>query len=58
MPGESVCQTCGWHDRELEQTGHCLNCDHRFPAFQAIEEELVGYDAQRLDALALVPQLG
>jgi hypothetical protein len=58
MPGESLCQACGWHDRELEQTGHCLNCDHRFPAFQAIEEELVGYDAQRLDALALLPQLG
>ena len=58
MPGENICQVCGWHDRELEQTGHCLNCDHRFPAFQAIEEELVGYDAQRLDVLALLPKLG
>lgn len=58
MPGENECGACGWTDRDLEQTGHCLNCDHRFPAHQAIEHELVGYDAQRLDVLALAADLG
>lgn len=58
MPGDNQCRSCGWTDRDLTQTGHCLNCDRRFPAHQAIEQELVGYDAQRLDVLALTANLG
>lgn len=58
MPDDHECNSCGWTDRDLEQTGHCLNCDRRFPAHQAIEQELVGYDAQRLDVLALTANLG
>lgn len=58
MPGDHACRPCGWTDRDLVQTGHCLNCDRRFPAHQAIEQELVGYDAQRLDVLALTADLG
>lgn len=54
MPGEFTCRGCGWKDQNLEQTGHCLNCETRFAAHQAAEEELVGYDAQRLDPLALL----
>ena len=54
MPGEFTCRGCGWKDQDLEQTGHCLNCETRFAAHQAAEEELVGYDAQRLDPLALL----
>lgn len=54
-PAEYTCLDCGWKDYELEQTGHCLNCELRFPIHKAVEQELVGYDADRLDALALVP---
>lgn len=54
MPGEFRCRSCGWRDQDLEQTGHCLNCETRFAAHQAAEEELVGYDAERLDPLALL----
>lgn len=57
MPGEFTCRGCGWKDQDLEQTGHCLNCETRFAAHQAAEEELVGYDAQRLDPLALLQNL-
>ena len=58
MPGDNQCRSFGSTDRDLTQTGHCLNCDRRFPAHQAIEQELVGYDAQRLDVLALTADLG
>jgi rubredoxin len=54
MPGEFTCRSCGWKDQDLEQTGHCLNCETRFAAHQAAEEELVGYDVERLDPLALL----
>ena len=57
-PGTHHCQTCGWKSHELEQTGHCLRCETRFPFHQAVEQEMVGYDADRLDALALVAHLG
>jgi hypothetical protein len=36
MPGENECDVCGWSDRDLEQTGHCLNCDSRFAAHKAV----------------------
>ena len=57
-PGEFHCQCCGWRDRDLEQTGHCLNCEHRFPIHQSVEQELIGYDVERLDPLALIADLG
>lgn len=56
-PAEHICLDCGWKDYELEQTGHCLNCELRFPIHKAVEQELVGYDAERLDVLALVSEL-
>jgi len=56
-PAQYTCLDCGWNDYELEQTGHCLNCELRFPIHKAVEQELVGYDAERLDALALVTEL-
>lgn len=56
-PGEHTCLDCGTKDREATQIGHCLSCDTRFPLHQAVEQELLGYDADQLDALALVPEL-
>ncbi len=58
MPGENECDVCGWSDRELEQTGHCLNCDSRFAAHKAVEQELVGYHVERLASLAELADLG
>ena len=46
-PGLNHCRCCGWTAHELEQTGHCLNCDTRFPFHQAVEQEMVGYDVNR-----------
>ncbi len=56
-PAEHTCLDCGWKDFELEQTGHCLNCESRFPIHKAVEQELVGYYAEQLDSLALVSGL-
>ena len=58
MPGDNECDVCGWTDRELEQTGHCLNCDSRFAAHKAVEQELVGYHVERLASLADIADLG
>lgn len=58
MPGDNECDVCGWSDRELEQTGHCLNCDSRFAAHKAAEQELVGYHVERLASLADIADLG
>lgn len=58
MPGDNECDVCGWSDRELEQTGHCLNCDSRFAAHKAVEQELVGYHVERLASLADIADLG
>ena len=56
-PAQYTCLDCGWIDYELEQTGHCLHCESRFPLHRAVEQELVGYDVERLDALALISEL-
>lgn len=56
-PAQHHCQSCGWKANELEQTGHCIHCDFRFPIHQAIEQDMVGYDADRLDSLALFSNL-
>jgi hypothetical protein len=51
--GEFSCGECHWAGTELEQVAQCLRCGLRFPGFQAVEEELRGYHAQRLVPLAL-----
>jgi hypothetical protein len=54
LQGPYHCLACQWTDTELEQVAHCLSCGFRFPGHQAFEQELVGYDANRLDVLALL----
>ncbi|MBI1337545.1 MAG: hypothetical protein GC164_11345 [Phycisphaera sp.] len=49
------CLACRWSDYEPTRVGHCLRCSLRFAGHEAVERELVGYDAQRLDVLALLP---
>ncbi len=54
VQGPYHCLACKWTDTELEEIGHCLRCGFRFPSHQAYEHEIVGYDANRLDVLALL----
>lgn len=53
LPGEHRCATCHWTGDERVQVAHCLGCQLRFPSDQAVEIDLKGYHADRLDALAL-----
>lgn len=48
------CTDCGYHGSDVEQVGTCLHCNVRFPFHMAIEEEVMGYDVDRLDILALL----
>ena len=54
LDGPYRCLDCDWSDVELESVGQCLKCGHRFPGHQALEKELLGYHANRLDPLALI----
>lgn len=43
LDGPWRCSDCDWSPAELEIVGHCLKCGFRFPAQQAIVEDLVGF---------------
>lgn len=43
------CSACGWAGMELETFGHCRRCWSDFPSYRAIQREVPGYVAQRLD---------
>lgn len=53
LPGEHRCGACHWTGDERVQVAQCLGCQLRFPSDQAVEIDLKGYHADRLDALAL-----
>jgi Thaumarchaeal output domain 1 len=48
------CADCNYSGSEVEQVGTCLHCNIRFPMSLAIEEEVMGYDVDRLDVVALL----
>jgi DNA-binding response OmpR family regulator len=52
LVGPYRCFDCDWSAAELEHVAHCLRCDYRFPAHQAFVQDLIGYHARRVDALA------
>ena len=54
LTGPYHCLDCDWSDVELEHVAHCLGCSFRFPADQAVFEDLVGYYVHRLDLLGAV----
>jgi DNA-binding response OmpR family regulator len=54
LNGPHRCLDCGWSDTELDLVAECLKCAFRFPFQQAVEEDLIGYDVDRLDPLALI----
>ena len=53
--GPLQCLDCQWRPAELEYVGHCLRCNFRFPAHQALIKDLVAYHARRLVPLAQLP---
>lgn len=53
--GPYRCRACQWSGAELAPVAQCLGCHLRFPGEQAVEIELRGFHADRLDLLALVP---
>lgn len=52
LDGPWHCGDCDWSPAELEIVGHCLKCGFRFPAQQAVLEDLVGHHVDRLAPLA------
>ncbi len=52
LDGPWHCSDCDWSPAELEIVGHCLKCGFRFPAQQALLQDLVGHHVDRLAALA------
>ena len=50
--GPHRCLDCAWSGFELEHIAHCLRCGFRFPSRQAFVQDLIGYHARRLGALA------
>lgn len=43
LDGPWQCSDCDWSPAELEIVGHCLKCGFRFPAEQAVLEDLIGH---------------
>ncbi len=43
VDGGLICSDCRIPVTQPELIGHCLNCDHRFAAGDAVVDELVGY---------------
>lgn len=54
LDGPYQCQQCSASESDLALSCQCMQCDHRFPLTDAMEQDLVGYDVDRLDILALV----
>ncbi len=48
------CLDCNHAGSQVADVGTCLKCRLRFPASLAMEEEVYGYDVDRLDVLALL----
>ena len=52
LDGSLQCSRCGDSNAELAPVGSCLHCDVRFPMNEAAEENLIGYQTNRLDPQA------
>jgi CheY-like chemotaxis protein len=49
LTGPYRCLECDWTAAELEHVAHCLGCGFRFPANQAVIEDLMGFQYQGVD---------
>ena len=48
VSGCQVCADCGSSNTEPQLIGHCLSCQHRFPASEAKVRELTGFYVHRV----------
>jgi DNA-binding response OmpR family regulator len=48
VPGGFACSDCGSRTSELQLIGHCLSCQHRFPAHEAAVVHLTGLHVHRI----------
>jgi len=55
VPGSYVCDDCGTHSSEPTLIGHCLSCQHRFPAHLAKMKQLTGFHVHRVQEV-IVPE--
>jgi hypothetical protein len=52
--GLCQCEDCEWTDTQLSMVGECLACNLRLPIELAHEQDLIVYDVDRLDPLAVI----
>ncbi len=48
VPGGFACSDCGARSNESQLIGHCLSCQHRFPAIEAAVVQLTGLHVHRM----------
>jgi len=48
VEGSYACSDCGAKNSEPQLIGHCLSCQHRFPAHEAIVKPLIGLQFHRV----------
>jgi len=51
MNGPYRCLSCSWSAADVDHIGHCVKCGCRFPADQAVVEDLIGYQVHRTDVV-------
>ncbi len=51
MNGPFRCLNCTWSATDADHIGHCVKCGIRFPADQAVVEDLIGYHVNRMDVV-------
>jgi len=58
LTGPYRCLECDWTAVELEHVAHCLSCGFRFPANQAVIENLMGFQYQGVDYAKAINSAG
>jgi len=52
VSGGQTCTDCGERSSQAELIGHCLSCQHRFPADEAATQVLTAYHVHRVHKIA------
>jgi len=52
VPGGLICADCHAHTSQPKLIGHCLSCQHRFPAAEAVTLQLTGFHVHRVQESA------
>ncbi len=54
LNGPCHCLECNWSDTTMEVVGQCMRCKWHFPLKNASEQELIGYQVNRLNPQAIL----